>query len=159
MTTHHLVDLSTPMISATEASGLLELFSELQRARGWTDKKLFAALDLSPSKARLLEYIASHDGTSQAELAKATDTDKALTGRSVETFVESGWVRRDRSKDDGRAYVLSLSPSGHKVVRQFGLVRNEILERVTKSLDSHDVEDFRRIVKKLLATMKDNGTI
>jgi MarR family transcriptional regulator for hemolysin len=143
------------MISKTEASELLELFSSLQRARGWTDKRMYASLDLGPAKARLLEYIASHDGTSQTELAKATDTDKALTGRSVEAFVESGWVRRDRSKDDGRAYILSLSPSGRKVVRQFGSIRNEILERVTKTLDSDDVKDFRRIVSRLLATMKD----
>jgi DNA-binding MarR family transcriptional regulator len=147
------------MISSTEASELLELFSALQRARGWTDKRLFASLDLSPAKARLLEYIASHDGTSQAELAKATDTDKALTGRSVEAFVESGWVRRDRSKDDGRAYILSLSPSGRKIVRQFGSVRNQILERVTKALDSNDLEDFSRIVTKLLATMNDKETV
>jgi DNA-binding MarR family transcriptional regulator len=143
------------MITKTEASDLLELFSKLQRARGWTDKKMFASLDLSPAKARLLEYIASHDGTSQTELARATDTDKTLTGRSVETFIENGWVRRDRSKDDGRAYILSLSPSGRRVVRQFGYVRNEILERVTKALDSDDLEDFRRIVSKLLASMKE----
>ena len=147
------------MISKSKASDLLDLFSTLQRARGWTDKRLFLSLDLSPAKARLLEYIASHDGTSQTELAKATDTDKALTGRSVEAFVASGWVQRNRSKVDARAYILSLSPSGHKVVLRFGSVRNEILERVTKSLDSRDVDDFRRIVNKLLATMKDRGTL
>jgi MarR family transcriptional regulator, transcriptional regulator for hemolysin len=147
------------MISKHKASELLDLFSTLQRARGWTDKKMFASLDLSPAKARLLEYIASHDGTSQTELAKATDTDKALTGRSVDAFVESGWVLRDRSKQDGRAYILSLSPSGRRVVRQFGSVRSEILERVTKSLNSEDVEDFRRIVNKLLASMQEKDAL
>jgi DNA-binding MarR family transcriptional regulator len=145
------------MISKAEASELLELFSALQRARGWTDKQMYASLDLGPAKARLLEYIAAHDGTSQTEIAIATDTDKALIGRSVEAFLEDGWVRRERSKDDGRAYVLSLSPSGRKIVKQFGTIRGQILERVIKSLDGRDVEDFRRIVKKLLQTMGERG--
>jgi MarR family transcriptional regulator, transcriptional regulator for hemolysin len=145
------------MISKAEASVLLDLFSTLQRARGWTDKQMYASLDLGPAKARLLEYIAVHDGTSQTELARATDTDKALTGRSVEAFLENGWVRRQRSREDGRAYILSLSPSGRKIVKQFETIRGQILERVTKTLDTRDVEDFCRIVKKLLETMARNS--
>ena len=115
------------MISKAEASALLDLFSTLQRARGWTDKQMYASLDLGPAKARLLEYIAVHDATSQTELARATDTDKALTERSVEAFLENGWVRRQRSRDDGRAYILSLSPSGRKIVKQFETIRGQIL--------------------------------
>jgi DNA-binding MarR family transcriptional regulator len=102
----------------------------------------------------LLEYIAEHDCISQTELGRATDTDKALTGRSVQEFVENGWVRRERSSTDGRAYVLSLSRSGCKLVKQFVMVRDQILDRVGLALNGRDVEDFKRIVTKLLDTMK-----
>ncbi len=94
------------MISNTKASELLNAYSALKRARGWTDSRTCASLDIGPGKLLLLEYIAEHDGVSQTELARATDTDKALTERSVQEFVENGWERRERSNEYGRAYVL-----------------------------------------------------
>ena len=142
------------MVSETKASELLKAYSALKRARGWTDSRTCASLDIGPGKLLLLEYIAEHDGVSQTELAKATGTDKALTGRSVQEFVDSGWVRREHSSTDGRAYVLSLSPSGYKMVKQFVLLRKQILHRVTLSLSARDVEDFKRVVAKLIETMK-----
>ena len=143
------------MITNTKASELLKAYSALKRARGWTDSRTCASLDIGPGKLLLLEYIAEHDGVSQTELARATDTDKALTGRSVQEFVENGWVRRERSSMDGRAYVLSLSPSGSKLVKQFVVLRNQILDRVARSFSSRDVEDFKRVIGKLIETMKD----
>jgi DNA-binding MarR family transcriptional regulator len=143
------------MISKAKASELLKAYSAIKRARGWTDKRTCASLDIGPAKLRLLEYIAEHDGVSQTELARATDTDKALAGRSVQEFVENGWVRRARSHKDSRAYVLSLSPSGCKLVKQFVIVRDKILDRVTLALNARDVQDFTRVVSKLLDTMKE----
>lgn len=142
------------MISKAKASELLKAYSALKRARGWTDKRTCASLDIGPAKLRLLEYIAEYDGLSQAELARATETDKALTGRSVQEFVENGWVRRIQSNTDGRAYVLFLSPSGEKLVKQFIAARDQILARVSHMLNDRDVEDFKRVVTKLLNTMK-----
>jgi DNA-binding MarR family transcriptional regulator len=143
------------MISKAQASELLKAYSALKRARGWTDRRTCASLDIGPGKLRLLEYIAEHDGVSQTELARATDTDKALAGRSVQEFVDNGWVRRERSRTDSRAYVLSLSPSGDKLVKQFVNVRDQILDRVTLALNSRDVQDFTRVITKLLDTMKE----
>jgi DNA-binding MarR family transcriptional regulator len=143
------------MISRASASEVLDLFSELKRARNWTDKQRYAPFDLGPGKARLLEYIGEHDGVSQIEVAKATGTDKALAGRSLETLIERGLVRRERSNEDGRAYVLSLSPAGRKLVKQVGSVRGQVIDRIMRSLDNRDLQDFKRIASKVLVTMKD----
>lgn len=143
------------MVNKAKASELLDLFLALKRARGWTDKRTCGSLDIGPTKIRLLEYIAEHDGVSQTELARATDTDKALTGRSVQTFIENGWVRRERSSADSRAYVLSLSPSGRKLVNQVATIRDQVMKRVIHTFNSRDVADFRRIVSKLIDTMKE----
>jgi len=143
------------MVNKAKASELLDLFFAVKRARGWTDKRTCDALDIGPTKIRLIEYIAEHDGVSQTEVARATDTDKALTGRSVQSFVENGWVRRERSSVDNRAYVLSLSPSGRKLVNQLATIRDQVMNRVIHTFNGRDVADFRRIVSKLLETMKE----
>jgi DNA-binding MarR family transcriptional regulator len=142
------------MTSKDKALELLKAYSALKRAKGWTDKRTCASLDIGPTKLRLLEYIAEHDAISQTELARATETDKALTGRAVQEFVEKGWVRRTQSKTDGRAYVLTLSPPGWRLVKQFVAVRDQVLDRVSLTLNNRDVEDFKRVVARLLDTMK-----
>jgi len=56
---------------------------------------------------------------------------------------------------DSRAYVLSLSPSGRKLVNQLATIRDQVMNRVIHTFNGRDVADFRRIVSKLLETMKE----
>ncbi len=58
-------------------------------------------------------------------------TDPALTGRALETLIERGWVRRERSEEDRR--------------------RLELAERVVAVLDERDLEDFARAAHKMIA--------
>jgi DNA-binding MarR family transcriptional regulator len=103
-----------------------------------------------------LLYAADHHGVSQAELARATDTDKALAGRVIEGLIERGWLRRDRSSEDARAYIVSLSASGRKVATQLNHIGSDIVNKISQTLDDKDVEDFKRIANKLIdATMSD----
>jgi DNA-binding MarR family transcriptional regulator len=142
------------MISRDQASELLNLFFALKRASGWTNKQSYAPLDMSPTQVRLIEYISGNDGVSQTELARATDTDKALTGRLLQSLIERGWLRRGRSDEDARAYVVRLSPAGHDLMTHLEGIRAEVLDRLAQTLDPCDVTDFQRIVKKLLDTMQ-----
>jgi DNA-binding MarR family transcriptional regulator len=142
------------MISQADANELFELFTALKRATGWTNKQTYSHLELSRTQGQLLLYIAEHDGVSQTELAKATGNDKALTGRVLQPLIERGWLRRDRSDVDARAYILHLAPAGRKVIKHLDGIRDEVLERVSRTLDPRDVTDFRRIVSKLLNSMK-----
>jgi DNA-binding MarR family transcriptional regulator len=138
------------MISRAEALEVLELFSSLRRSRKWNDQRAFAPHDLGPGKALLLEHIGEHNGLQQVELAKATNTDASFTAKSVKLFIQRGWVRRVRSTEDGRAYVLTLTPTGRKLVKQFASIRDHIVGSLTKTLEGRDVQDFRRIVSKIL---------
>jgi DNA-binding MarR family transcriptional regulator len=140
------------MISKAKATEVQELFSKLKRATNWTSEKRARA----STQARLLLYAAEHHGVSQAELARATDTDKALAGRVIEGLIERGWLRRDRSSEDARAYIVSVSASGRKVATQLNRIGSEILSKLSQTLDDKDVEEFKRIANKLIdATMSD----
>ncbi|NYF88162.1 MarR family transcriptional regulator [Tunturiibacter empetritectus] len=142
------------MISRAKASEMLDLFSSVKRAKGWAETQMYAPWELGPTQVRLLEYLAEHNGVSQSQLAKATDTDKALTGRALQTLIDRGWLLRERSSEDARAYVLSLAPAGRKLVKELGKMRNQVIERLARTLDSRDVDDFRRIAGKLLAPVQ-----
>ena len=105
------------------------------------------------AQAKFLRYIGRNSRISQADLARATETAPTLTGRALETLIERGWIRRKRSGDDRRQYVLELTASGQRTRQRVEEARDGIVERVAMVLDERDFEDFDRIAKKILAAL------
>lgn len=110
----------------------------------------YATFEVGSAQAKFLHHIARNSRISQAELARATRTAPTLTGRGLEPLIKRGWVRRERSKEDGRQYTLELTASGRGVSKRVEAVREEIIARMATVLDERDLEDFDRIAKKLL---------
>ena len=114
----------------------------------------YATFEVGSTQAKFLRYIGRHSRISQADLARATATAPTLTGRALETLVERGWVRRKRSEEDRREYVLELTASGQRTRERVEEARERDRERIAAVLDERDVEDFDRIAKKILAAFE-----
>jgi DNA-binding MarR family transcriptional regulator/GNAT superfamily N-acetyltransferase len=71
----------------------------------------------SLTEARLLFEIAQQDETETAELRAALDLDSGYLSRILAGFEKDGVIRRERSKKDGRARVVSLTRKGRTVFR------------------------------------------
>ena len=109
-----------------------------------------ASLDLGLTQARFLRHIGRNSGISQADLARATESDPTLTGRILETLIQRDLVRRSRSAEDRRQYVLELTPAGQRLRRKVEQSHERIAARIQEVLDPRDREDFERIAGKLL---------
>ena len=114
----------------------------------------YASLELGSTQAKFLRHIGKNSRISQADLARATATDPALTGRALETLVDRGWVRRTRSEEDRRQYVLELGPAGQRARKRVEEAREIVAERMTSVLDDRDIEDFERISRKIVAAFE-----
>ena len=125
----------------------------LRCLRGVAEKE-YAAFDLGTAQAKLLRYIGANSRISQADLARATQTAPTLTGRALEPLVERGWVRRKRSAEDKRQYLLELTASGQRARERVEKARRGVIDRVAAVLDERDVEDFDRIAEKILAAFE-----
>jgi len=113
----------------------------------------YAAFEVGSAQARFLRHIGRHGGLSQADLARATGTAPTLTGRALETLIARGWIRRRRSGQDRRQYVLELTASGQRVRAKVERARAKIIARLAGVLDAQDVADFDRIAEKILAEL------
>ena len=113
----------------------------------------FATFEIGSAQAKILRHIGKNSRISQADLARATDTAPTLTGRAIEPLVERGWVRRKRSEEDRREYVLELTAEGKRVRDKVEEARSQIIDRITSTLDDRDIDDFDRISAKLLAVL------
>jgi DNA-binding MarR family transcriptional regulator len=132
-----------------------ERLSAVMRCVRSAAAQAYGAFDVGSAQAKFLRHIGRHSRISQADLARATDTAPTLTGRALEPLVERGWVRRKRSEEDRRQYVLELTAAGQRARERVEEARDEIIERIGAALDDKDIEDFDRIAKKILAAFED----
>ena len=132
-----------------EPAEFLEAFAALWRAVRSAAAQTYATFEVGSTQAKFLRHIGRHSRISQADLARATDSDPALTGRALETLIERGWVRRTRSEEDRRQYLLELTSSGQRTRNRVEQARARIADRIASALDDRDFEDFERIAKKI----------
>ncbi len=129
----------------------IELFGAVKRSFHTLAVEAYAAAEIGSTQARFLRHIGRHTRISQAELARATETDPALTGRALESLRDRGWVLRSRSTEDRREYVLELSAQGRRALKKVEEARVQLAARAVEPLDERDMEDFERVARKLLA--------
>jgi DNA-binding MarR family transcriptional regulator len=128
-----------------------ERLGAVSRCLRATAAQAYATFEVGTAQAKFLRHIERHSRISQADLARATDTAPTLTGRALETLVERGWVRRKRSEEDRRQYVLELTAAGERARERVEQAREGIVQRLAAVLDDRDIEDFDRIARKILA--------
>lgn len=64
-----------------------------------------------------LLYIGKDPGCAPGRLSEALDSDNGHTTRSVAKLVERGFVKKERSSSDKRAWSLTLTPQGREAYR------------------------------------------
>jgi DNA-binding MarR family transcriptional regulator len=137
-----------------ESTDVLESFSAVSRCLRSAAGEAYAAFDVGNTQAKLLRYIDRRGRSSQAELARVTMTDPALTGRTLEALISRGWVKRTRSEEDRREYLLELTASGQRARKRVEQARAQIARRMAAALDSRDVADLQRVTTKVLAAFE-----
>ena len=139
------------LVSSRDSHAFYERLTALLRSLRAVREQAYATFEVGTAQAKLLRHIGRESRISQADLARATDTAPTLTGRALEPLVERGWVRRKRSEEDRRQYVLELSAAGQRVRERVEAAREGIIEQMAAVLDERDFEDFDRIATKILS--------
>ncbi|MCU1280043.1 MAG: hypothetical protein JWM53_3589 [bacterium] len=139
------------MARRRDPTEFIDTFGAVRRCVSGVAAQAYAAVELGGTQAKFLRQIGRGSRISQAELARATQTDPTLTGRVLQPLIERGLVRRQRSDEDRREYVLELTAAGRRARARVEKLRAQIAARVVDALDERDVEDFDRIAKKILA--------
>ncbi|HVZ73102.1 MAG TPA: MarR family transcriptional regulator [Polyangia bacterium] len=137
-----------------DPEAVLESLSALTRSLRAAAAKAYAAFEIGSTQAKFLRHLAHGSRLSQAELARATASDPTLTGRVLETLIGRGWVRRERSDEDRRQYVLELTPAGKRAAKRVVDARLGIARRMVAALDDRDITDFERVAHKLRAAFE-----
>lgn len=131
--------------------------SAVKRVLRQVAAEAYGALPLGDTQMKILRYVAAHPRVSQAELARATETDPALLGRALKGMLDRGVLKRSRSKEDRRAYLIELGASGAALATRVEAASARMIQRIVSPFDARDLADFDRLAKKLVAALGKRG--
>ncbi len=134
-----------------EPTEFIELFGAVKRRITAAATSAYGELELGSMQAKLVRHIGLRGRSSQVDLARATASHPTLTGRTLQTLIDHGLVRRERSAEDRREYLLDLTPAGRRMRERVEKVRSRIAGEIVATLDERDLEDFERIATRILA--------
>ncbi len=93
------------------------------------------------------------------QLAVIVEASQSRTSHAVARLEEQGWVRRERSPDDGRGQVAVLTDAGWARVQQLAPGHAEtVRSSMFDGLDDHDLAELSRLFDKIARNLGASAT-
>jgi DNA-binding MarR family transcriptional regulator len=112
-----------------------------------------AAIGENPGRLATLTLIARNPGIRQTELSTASGRDKSSLTPVVEDLVRRGLVERKRMDHDRRAYRLSLTADGKKMLALMTRCAREHERVLDGIIGARDRKRFIDVLKRLAAAL------
>lgn len=89
-------------------------------------------------------------GATQSQIAAGSGIDRVTLTEILGRLVEKGWIERRRSASDGRAYTISLTARGLRVLRRVTPLVSAAQARLLEPLRTADQEALLRCLQTLI---------
>jgi DNA-binding MarR family transcriptional regulator len=89
-----------------------------------------AEMDVTSTQYTVLVAAGERDGLSQQDIINATGIDRSTVSQVVQLLIRKGMLKRRRTRHDARAYAITLTDAGRKVLN----TSEPIIERIEQSL-------------------------
>ncbi len=106
------------------------------------------AYGLTANQLTMLSLLSVLGPTRQADLEPYLMMEQSTVSRNVARLVEHGWITKTRG-DDKRAFPLSLTTKGERVLLSAQKGWNEAQAWATALLDQQSISHINRIAKKI----------
>jgi len=95
----------------------------------------------------------------QKQLALELDKDAVTVARIIEILIRKGFVEKETSQADRRAYIVTLTESGKKLVDDLNIVLNQgLYRRVMKGLSKDMREAYLEALGQMDVNLSDLST-
>jgi DNA-binding MarR family transcriptional regulator len=113
-------------------------------------------LDVSAEEISILTVVAHlADPKQMKSLAELLGRNATTVSRQVAGLEEQGLLKRSRSTDDGRAFVVSITKSGTKLVQRTIPMTLKLRGRAIHGVSAADAKTLQRVLLQMLANLKD----
>ena len=131
----------------------LHLLHRVRQCAGEIFQAEMAGMDLTARQYVVLVAAAQKDGLSQQEIIDATGIDRSTVSQVVQTMIRKDLLKRRRTREDARAYAITLTQHGRDVLKASEPIVGRIDEALVAALPatraSAFVDSLRAIVGSL----------
>ena len=143
--------LGGQQLSAADGHGV-SLMHQFHRASQVADELFVAELKdckLTPRQFVVLAAAAANVGTSQTQIVKVTGIDRSTIADIIRRMVKLKLLSRKRTKDDARAYSVSVTDYGHEILTMAEQAAIKVDQALLKRLTPQGAEELQKSMASL----------
>ena len=106
----------------------------------------------TPRQYDVLAAGSANTGVSQHRLMLETGIDRSTMADIVKRLAKKGLLNRKRTKEDARAYAVTLTSEGTKALREMSSVSRDVDKAISKELSASEVATLRRLLERMVST-------
>ncbi len=135
----------------------IEKLIQVQRLLLWDIAKKY---NLSPIQTQFIIFLNrnTHDLRTVSLLADEFDLTKATVSDAITSLENKGLLRKIRTENDKRSYLLELTGEGKKAAKKIENWQKKIINNI-KEISYQDKENAYRFLTDLIKSLFDNGVI
>lgn len=112
-------------------------------------REQFEKLGINKSAGAILLSIARQGETSQAKIAKDLHINKGLVNREVQNLLKAGNIEQHVSQTNRSHSVITLTPSGKKLIKQVQQIRNQWWQENSHGIDQAELQKLlERVIQR-----------
>ena len=113
------------------------------------DEDLSKAASLTTAQSAILTIIASRGPISQGTVAEALKQNDSAMTAMVARLLKLGYISRERSQEDGRISLLSLTEEGRNARTQGRQAFDRINETLDEAISEEEMAVFAKVLEKI----------
>ncbi|HEY1541882.1 MAG TPA: MarR family transcriptional regulator [Xanthobacteraceae bacterium] len=113
--------------------------------------RLAKEIGTRPGRFATLMLIGRNPGISQTALSRANGRDKSSLTPVLNDLERRGLVVRRRTRADQRAYRLSLTPAGRRLLAELTRCAREHERKLDRVVGAREQKGFVRVLKRIIA--------
>ena len=135
-------------------SSTLHLLHRVHQCAGELFQAHMGGIDVTTTQYTVLVAAAEREGLSQQDIITATGIDRSTVSQVVQLLIRKGLLRRRRTRHDARAYAISLTEAGQKVLEASEPIVSRIEEALVEALSASRAKLFISNLKTIVAAFE-----
>jgi DNA-binding MarR family transcriptional regulator len=124
-----------------ERSPLHLLHRVHQRATELFQEKM-AGIDITARQYVVLVTVGQNDGASQQDIIDNTGIDRSTVSQIMQTMIRKGLLKRKRTKEDARAYAITVTDQGRDILKASEAIVEGVNEALVAALPATRAKTF-----------------
>ncbi len=111
-------------------------------------------MDVPTTQYTVLLAAGEREGLSQQDIINATGIDRSTVSQVVQLLIRKGLLKRRRTRHDARAYAISLTDAGRKVLQASEPIISRVEEALIEALPAARARTFVTNLRAIVAAFE-----